>query len=112
MQTAYNITKVGVGVITVLSLASMSQNPKNSMTTCVPADYRYEAASLFSDNIGDVCTSSELQNNVVGNIMLENENNSTLDFVPKHKTENVKLNITDISKHVSRFDFEEEYEEI
>ncbi len=110
MPIAYSLGKVSVGVITVLSLASMSQEVKDSITSCTPIEYGYEAASLFSDKIGEVCISSELQNNVIGDIVIDDSVMS--DFVRNCKINSIKLRITEISKHVSKFDFEEEYEEI
>ncbi len=110
MPIAYNLGKVSVGFITVLSLASMPQGVKGSMTSCVPVEYEYDSESLFSDTIGEVCVSSELQNKTIGDIVIDNSVMS--EFVQNHKANIFKLHITGVSKHVSKFDFEEEYEEI
>lgn len=34
-----------------------------------------------------------------------------IDFIQKHKKVKVSLQITKITKHISNFDFDEEYEE-
>lgn len=62
---------------------------------------------LWSDNT--VCNSSLLSRQAVGDIIsVKKKANS----VQRHEKINVNLQIIKISKHISNFDFEEEFEEI
>ena len=113
-QTAYNIKKlsgIGLSVVTLLNIATISPNMyTNSLTANTSAYYSYAAVPTYSDDQGELCISSMLADEVRGDVLLSNGNID--EYVPKHKKMNVKLKITKITKHVSKFDFEEEYEEI
>lgn len=116
MQNAYtsNIKKVGVGVgvITFLSIASVSSNTGNSnMTLTTSNGYAYEAADIINDNKGEVCISTNLSNQVVGDLIAGNKEKME-DLSRSNEAKNVKIHITEVSKHISKFDFEEEYEEL
>ncbi len=110
MQEAYNIRKIGVGVITFISLATVGSNVTGNVTSGMYNPYTYEAACLINDNQGEVCMSSELSKRTVGDLIL-NESDF-YDFSASRKVATVRLHITETIKHVSNFEFEEEYEEI
>ena len=100
-----------MGVLTITSIASLSNPTTFDLTTSGSRQYSYEAISYIDMEQGDLCVSSELSDFAIGDRVLENEN-PELFVVNKHKTIEVKLRITEIKKHVSNFDFDEEYEEI
>lgn len=115
MQEAYttNIKKVGVGVgvFTFLSLASVSSSAlSSSMTSSITSDFMYEAADIINDSNGDVCISTNLSNQVVGDIISDKDEFEDLSVC--YESKSIKMHITEVKKHVSKFDFEEEYEEI
>lgn len=111
MQGTYNIRKVSVGVITFLSLATASTSIHNTSLTSGMSDmYSYESAYVINDNQGAVCLSSSLSDQTTGDIILAAENN---DLIPiTHNSMSAKLYIKEVKKHISRFDFEDEYEEM
>ena len=55
--------------------------------------------------------SSSLGEQAGGDILI-NQNDISDNYLIRHKRRSVQLQITKVSKHVSKFDFEEEYEEI
>lgn len=86
-----------------------SSSVSNSVTTMnISPDYYYEAHN-FINNDNTVCNSSMLSRKAVGDIVLAEKK---ADFVQEHERINVNLQITKLTKHVSSFEFEEEYEEI
>lgn len=113
MQDTYNVKKVSVGVITFLSLATVSTSSihgTSSLTSGMPDTYSYDSAYVINDNQGEFCLSSSLSDQTTGDIILAPENN---DLIPiSHNSMSAKLYIKEVQKHISNFDFEDEYEEI
>ena len=100
----------GIGVVAAFGLITMSSSiASQSLTTMnIHPDYYYEAHNYsLSDNT--VCNSSLLSRQAVGDIISVDKK---ADSVQQHEKINVNLQITKISKHISNFDFEEEFEEI
>ncbi len=100
----------GVGVVAAFGLLTMSSTlPDISVTSMsIKPDYFYEAsANVFGE--GTVCNSSMLSEKAVGDIVSFDR---VSEFMQIHDKINVNLQITRITKHVSCFDFEDEYEEI
>ena len=99
----------GIGVIAAFGLLTMSSRMTNSSSTTGTTDaYCYESHN-YINNENTVSNSSLLSKQAVGDIVsLE----KSVEFVQQHKTVNTKLQIVKITKHVSNFDFDEEYEEI
>lgn len=100
----------GIGVVAAFGLLTMSSSiASQSLTTMnIRPDYYYEAHNYsLSDNT--VCNSSLLSRQAVGDIISVNKK---ADSIQQHEKINVNLQITKISKHISNFDFEEEFEEI
>lgn len=109
MQTTYNIKKASIGVITFLGLATMSlQN--TSLTSGISNTNMHVPAYVVNDRQGAVCMSSCLADKTAGDIVVAVESKDLLPI--RHKVKNAKLYIKEIKKHVSSFDFEDEYEEI
>lgn len=103
---------VGITVLTVFSLASLSTDISgNSSTLNIINPNVFEASSLINDDIGELCLSSTLTQIVSGDIISENESMQEIDIARTEKKQ-VKLQVTKVTKHVSKFDFEEEYEEL
>ena len=115
LQEAYDKKKlssigIGVGVVTFLSLASMSSNMcNNSITMGTNGEYIYEGISYVNDNEGDMCISSEMSNMFRGDVV---KNSDIIDFVHRREKKIIEIHVTRVSKHISTFDFEDEYEEI
>lgn len=107
------ISGVSLTVLTVFSLASLStnMNGSNSSTLNIINPSIYEASSLINDDRGELCLSSTLTQNVSGDIIVENEYSQEVGNFRTEKKQ-VRLQVTKITKHVSKFDFEEEYEEL
>lgn len=99
-----------IGIVAAFGLITMSSNiaGQSSTTMSVNFDYYYETSN-FSLTDSAVCNSSMLSKQAVGDIVLAGKRT---DFVQQHEKIRVKLQMTKIRKHVSVFDFEEEYEEI
>ena len=100
----------GVGVVAAFGLFTLSSNYplKNIETMSVYPEYRYEA-SRFNCFENTVCNSSLFSSKAFGDIIVSENNN---DFMQTHKKIHVNIKVQKIKKHVSSFDFEEEYEEI
>lgn len=100
----------GFGVVAAFGLLTMSSNIAcNSYTTMnIRPAYYYEGQNYINNN-NNVCNSSILLKQAVGDIVSVEKK---ADFVQQHEKLNVNLQITKITKHVSSFEFEEEYEEI
>lgn len=100
----------GIGVVAAFGLITMSSSiASQSLTTMnIRPDYYYEAYNypVFDDT---VCNSSLLFRQAVGDFISVDKN---ADSVQQHEKINVNLQITKISRHISNFDFEEEFEEI
>lgn len=113
MKDLNNVLKLsGVGVFTVLSLATVSQGMMDSnITTSRNVSYSYEATPMFNDFYGEVCATSVISDNSQGDILI-NANRQMLDSADNKKTRSVQLAITEVNKHVSRFDLEEGFEEL
>ena len=102
----------GLSVLTVFSVASLSSNVVGgSITSNVTNPYFYESVSVINDESGGLCLSSNLSEQVVGDILAD-RNIIEENYWVKHEKRKVQLQITNITKHVSKFDFEEDYEEI
>lgn len=100
----------GISVVAAFGLITMSSSiSSQSLTTMnIQPDYYYEAHNYsLVDNT--VCNSSTLSKQAVGDIVSVEKKT---DFVQQHEKIDVNLQITKISKHISNFDFEEEFEEI
>lgn len=80
-------------------------------TMPIPDDFAAEAPriSSFNDTQGEMCISSALAERARGDILTTSEE---FEFFEKHQKKNVNLQITKITKHISKLDFEEEFEEI
>lgn len=100
-----------LSVLTVLGVTSLSSNVVGSYTSNVANSYCYEAVSVINDECGELCLSSNLSEQVVGDVW-SNRSSIEENYWIKHEKKAVQLQITNISKHVSKFDFEEEYEEL
>lgn len=100
----------GIGAVAAFGVLTMSSSiASNSFTTLnVNPAYYYEAHN-YINNVNTVCNSSMLSKQAVGDIVSVEKK---ADFVQQHEKINVNLQITKITKHVSSFEFEEEYEEI
>lgn len=100
-----------LGVIAAFGLLTVSSGMTGSSLTSTNLNaipYYYEANSYFNGD-SSICSSSSLAKQAVGDII---SSDKKADFVQKHEKINVNLQITKISKHISNFEFEEEYEEI
>lgn len=113
-QSAYNIRKVsgiGVGVVTFLSIATMSSAwPYDTLTTSMNKQFGFEGVPLFSDKEGEFCASSSLSDMVRGDVLATE--NDIDEFYSAHEQFSVQLKILEVKQHISKFDFEDEYEEI
>lgn len=99
-----------IGIVAAFGLITLSSSIASHSFTTVNKrpDYYYEAHNYtLTDNT--ICTSSLLSRQAVGDIISIDKK---ADFVQQHEKINVNLQITKISKHISNFDFEEEFEEI
>lgn len=104
------LSGIGIGVVTFLSLASMSSNAySSSVTMGTNNEYVYEGISFVNDNEGDMCVSSVSSDMFKGDIVRDSE---ISDFMQKRERKAIEIQITRVSKHISKFDFEDEYEEI
>ncbi len=91
-------------------LITMSSNVVDSIATTmnIMPDYYYEIPEY---DYGEVTvTNSSILSKQAGGDIVSSEGIAT--YVQKHDKMNVMLQITKIRKHISNFDFEEEYEAI
>ena len=95
----------GIGVVAAFGLLTMSSSfSNNSFTTLnVRPDYYYEAHNYINND------NTVLSRQAVGDIVSVEKK---ADFTQQHEKINVNLQITKITRYVSNFEFEEEYEEI
>jgi len=103
------ISNIGIfaafGVLTMSSsFTATSNSTLNSSVSLF-----FESAYTYN-NTGDLCSSLMQKSNQMGDILVASNLNE--EFVQEHKKINVNLQITKINKHVSNFDFDDEYEEI
>lgn len=100
----------GIGVVAAFGLITVSSSiASQSFTTMnIRPDYYYEAYN-YSSADNTVCNSSMLSKQAVGDIILVEKK---ADFIQEHEKINVNLQITKIVRHISNFDFDEEFEEI
>ena len=99
----------GVGIVATFGFVTLSSGINHSITsTAMGPDYRYEAQGFFNSE-DPLCNSSMLSKQSVGDIVLPSEKE---EVFKEHEKIDVVLKITKISKHVSSFDFEDDYEEI
>lgn len=113
-QSSYDVRKasgIGVGVVTVISIATMSSAwPYNNFTTSINKQFGYEGASFFSDKEGELCVSSLLSEMVRGDVLAIEGDMSELYLA--HEQFGVQLKILEVKEHMPKFDFEDDYEEI
>ena len=104
---------LGLSVLTVFSVASLSSSNVigGSITSNIINPYYYESVSIINDGKGELCLSSDLNEQVVGDI-LKDKVDAFDNYLPRREKRTVQMQITKITKHVSKFDFEEVYEEI
>lgn len=100
----------GLGIVAAYGLLTMSSNLSDASITSmnIKSDFFYEAPEYFNGE-ETLYSSSTLSKQAVGDIVSFDR---VLDFVQKHKRINVNLQITKINRHISSFDFEDEYEEL
>lgn len=100
----------GIGVVAAFGLLTMSSSTASNsfITMNISPAYNYETHN-YINNDNTVCNSSMLSKQAIGDIISVEKK---ADFVQQHNKINVNLQITKITKHVSSFEFEEEYEEI
>ena len=95
--------------MTFLSIASVSSNALNtSVTAGVNNVYAYEGVALVNDNEGTMCVSTSIPTESDKHI----KNIDEIDIINARSKRKVELEVTKVSKHISQFDFEDEYEEI
>lgn len=100
----------GIGLVAAFGLLTMSSSiASNSFTTMNASPAYYYEAHDYINSDNDVCNSSMLSRQAVGDIVSIEKKT---DFVQPHEKINVNLQITKLTKHISSFEFEEEYEEI
>ena len=78
------------------------------MTAGINNIYAYEGVALVNDNEGTMCVSSSIPTESDKHI----KNMDEIDIINTRSRKKVELEVTKISKHISQFDFEDEYEEI
>lgn len=100
----------GLGVVAAFGLITMSSSlvDKSITTLSISPPFHYEKLGYFYGE-ETVYNSSMLSKQAIGDILSFDKG---VDFVQKHEKIKVNLQITRISKHISNFDFEDEYEEI
>lgn len=99
-----------IGIVAAFGLITMSSSIASHSLTTINGqlDYYYEAHNYSLAN-NTVCNSSMLSRQAVGDIV---STEKKAEIVQQHEKINVNLQITKIAKHVSNFDFEEEFEAI
>lgn len=114
-QSAYNISKkpIGIGVMTalgvVLSASTATPLLNGNFTSNLNRAFVYEGISPFGDYGGELCVSSTLSEEVRGDVMASHKDVKRYE---NHEKISVQLQILQVRKHVSQFDFDEEYEEL
>lgn len=100
----------GFGVVAAFGLLTMSSNLSDASVTSmnIKPEYFCEAPGYFNGE-ETVYNSSMLFKQAIGDIVSLDR---VSEFVQRHDKISVNLQITKITKHVSSFDFEDEYEEI
>lgn len=113
-QSAYIIRKpIGIGVMTALGVVSLASNTaqfsNTDLTSSQNQPFAYEGVSFFGDYDGELCASSKLSEEVRGDVVISQRN---FGRYANHEKIAVQLQILQVRKHVSQFDFEEGYEEM
>ena len=113
-QSAYTIKNpIGIGVMTALSVVSLASNTAQfshaNLTSSQNQTFVYESVSFFGDYGGELCASSQLSKEVRGDVMI-----SQKDFkrYANHEKITAQLQILEVRKHISQFEFDEDYEEM
>ena len=109
---AYTLRRVStIGAITFLSAATMSTNlPTNTMTSSINNSFVTAGVASFNDIEENLYSSSSLVDAAIGDVVTRE---NTMDDVKiSHEQIDVKLKITEIRRHVSEFDINDDYEEI
>lgn len=101
--------KSSIVFMAAFGMITMSSNINSSFTTMNLQPSHYYEARNYLDSQDTVCHSSTLSKKVVGDIVSVGKSS---DFIKHCEKIDVKLQITKITKYVSSFEFEEEYEEI
>ena len=96
--------KSSISIVAVFGLLTMSSSVVSN--SCANLNINKD----YLSNENNLCNSSILSKQVIGDIVSANEEKA--DYEVKHEKINVTLNIEKVTKHVSHFEFEEEYEEI
>ena len=97
-------------VIAAFGLITMSSSmASDAMLTCVESSNAYYAPSGFDTREEVVYNSSFLSKETIGDVVVVNND---ISFSKFYERKNVKMHIVKTSKHVSRFDFDDEYEEL
>lgn len=113
-QSAYIIKNpIGVGVMTALSVVSLASTTTQfsyaNFTSSQNQSFVYEGISPFGDYGGELCVSSKLSEEVRGGVMVSQNGAKHYE---NHEKISVQLQILQVRRHVSQFDFDEDYEEI
>ena len=110
MQEQLGVKRIsGIGVVAAFGFMTMSSSIfPQSLTTVnnVPFFYHENNMNYQTDSMDATLLSGPSMAD--GNLLAE----KSLDVVQNHKRLAVNLKITKLTKHVSNFDFDEEYEEI
>ncbi len=103
---------LGLSMLTIYSAVSLSSNMvSGSVTSNIAYPHFYESVSNINDASGVSCLSSNLGEQATGDIFINKMDNSE-DYLLRHEREVVQLKIMGVTKHISKFDFEEVYEEL
>jgi hypothetical protein len=92
----------------VLTFSSQSSSEFNGSSLNMPVPIIYEPLYTYIYDGNDLSSTLMKNGNQMGDIIDDNNKEFTTDG----KKVNVTLKITKISKHISSFDFEDEYEEM
>lgn len=99
-----------IGIVAAFGFITMSSSMVgfSPITTNIQPYYCCDVHKFsLADNT--ICNSSMLSKQAIGDFV---STEKKPDFVQQHEKIQVNLRVTKISKHVSNFDFEEEFEEI
>jgi hypothetical protein len=104
------ISNIGIfatyGVLTMSSPSNVTDTSTLNLTISSFSEFTYN----YNDNIYDLSTSLMKCENQIGDILIDDENNEV--FLQEHKKININIQVAKIKKHISNFDFDDEYEEI
>ena len=113
MQQNHNNIKSVSGFVVVaafglLTLSSSFADHSSSTAYITPYTYIQNRNALDKTEM-DICLSSALSNRAVGDIVKTEYEDG---MIQQHKKLAVNLTIVKMERHISNFDFEEEFEEI